>query len=326
MELGRLQNGCLGSRHANLGLHLKREKSGVAVVLIVEEQLRSLGASLGLDVEVIEKISTCRQFAMYPLLPASPVATLSFVTSQEIANALPTGGSNLWVLAPSHVDVPYPINKIVVADPSVVFWSLVHAYNSVSAKVSPSVIDSTARIHPTAQVAELGVEIAENVSIGPGAVIRPGVQIENNCIIGGYCQIGNDGFMVKDTFSARVRISHDAGVKIASGVILGAGVVVDAGLFGMDTEIARNTAVDSGVHIAHAVSLGARNIVAAGAKFGGWVATGDDVFVGLGAVVLPRVTIGDGAYVGAGAVVAKSVKKHSRQAARPSVEVPQNFS
>lgn len=290
--------------------------------MFIEEQLRSLGASLGLDADIIEQISMCRQFAMYPILPASDVATLSFVTSQEIASTLPTGLSNLWVLAPSHVDVPFPINKVEVADPSKVFWSLVHSNNSVSVQVSPSVIDSTARIHPTAQVAEQGVEIAENVSIGPGTVVRPGVHIKKNCTVGGYCQLGNDGFMVKDTFSARVRISHDAGVKIASGVILGAGVVVDAGLFGMDTEIAQNTAIDSGVHIAHAVSLGARNIVAAGAKFGGWVETGDDVFVGLGAVVLPRVTIGDGAYVGAGAVVAKSAEKNSRQAARPSVEVP----
>lgn len=58
----------------------------------------------------------------------------------------------------------------------------------------------------------------------------------------------------------------------------------------------------------------------------GDILIGNDVWIGLGAVILSGVTIGDGAVIGAGAVVSKDVYPYSIAAGNPAAEVGKRFS
>lgn len=48
---------------------------------------------------------------------------------------------------------------------------------------------------------------------------------------------------------------------------------------------------------------------------------GDDVFIGLNAIIMPGVTVGDGAIIGAGAVVTRDVLPHTVVAGNPARQI-----
>ena len=58
----------------------------------------------------------------------------------------------------------------------------------------------------------------------------------------------------------------------------------------------------------------------------GDIIIGNDVWIGLGAVILSGVTIGDGAVIGAGAVVSKDVSPYAIAVGNPASEVGKRFS
>ena len=87
-------------------------------------------------------------------------------------------------------------------------------------------------------------------------------------------------------------------VSIGRGSMLCAGTVVNTG-----TIIGENTIINTGATVDHHSRIGSHVHIAPGVHMGGEVRVEDGAFIGIGAVVLPRVTIGAGSVVGAGAVV-----------------------
>ena len=91
-------------------------------------------------------------------------------------------------------------------------------------------------------------------------------------------------------------------VVIGRGSMLCAGTVVNTG-----TVIGENTIINTGATVDHHSCIGDHVHIAPGVHMGGEVRVQDGAFIGIGAVVLPRVTIGAGSVVGAGAVVIRDV-------------------
>lgn len=175
-----------------------------------------------------------------------------------------------------------------------------------------SEVSSDAIIHPTAYVA------SKSVRIGHGTVIEPGVKILERSIIGSDVTlragtvVGSQGFGFVASKDGVLPIAHGGGVRLHDRVEIQANCVISRAQFGGFTEIGEDTKLDNLVHVAHAVSLGRRCLVAAGTTIAGTVEVGDDVWIGPGACISDHVTIGSGAKISLGAVVVENVNPGQR--------------
>ncbi len=95
---------------------------------------------------------------------------------------------------------------------------------------------------------------------------------------------------------------------IASDVTLGDGAMVCAGaIVNTGARIGRGVILNTGCTVDHHCTIGDFAHLAPGVHLGGEVEVAGLAFIGIGAVVLPRIRIGAGSTVGAGAVVTRDV-------------------
>ena len=112
----------------------------------------------------------------------------------------------------------------------------------------------------------------------------------------------------------RVKLHRARGVRIGDGTFISTGAIIE-------------TAFPELVWIGANVLIGIRTVIIAHFRDGEPVANippvriEDDVFVGPGSIVLPRVTIGQGAVVAAGSVVTQSVAPMTLVQGNPAVAV-----
>lgn len=151
-----------------------------------------------------------------------------------------------------------------------------------------------------------------NVSIGNNTIIKSGVRISGpvdigcNCIIRENSMIGSEGFgFVKDKQKDNVRFPFMGSVEIKDNVEIGV-------LCNIAKAVADKTIVEEGVKldaftfIAHDAFIG-RNSLLVGAKIGGHVTIGQNVWVGFNATIKQRIIVGDSALIGSGASVVKNI-------------------
>jgi acyl-[acyl carrier protein]--UDP-N-acetylglucosamine O-acyltransferase len=159
------------------------------------------------------------------------------------------------------------------------------------------------RIHPTAWIAEHDVKIGARAVVGPKAVVEARSVIGEDCRIGAGAVIGAEGMEIRVIGGRPINVPHAGGVRLGSRVTIHANSVVDRALFGDDTEIGDDTAIDNLVHVSHGVRVGKRCHLVAGAFVGGATLVGDDVWIGPNATVSSALKIGDRARISIGAVV-----------------------
>ena len=95
---------------------------------------------------------------------------------------------------------------------------------------------------------------------------------------------------------------------IARSAVLGEGVVVcPQAVVSADAHVGDFVAINVLSSVGHDVKLGAFSTLSSHVDLTGFVQTGEGVFFGSGAKVLPKLTIGAGAKIGAGATVMRSV-------------------
>ncbi|MBI1867924.1 MAG: acetyltransferase [Methylocystis sp.] len=132
----------------------------------------------------------------------------------------------------------------------------------------------------------------------------------------GFCvAIGNPHGRVRLRLHDRLRDAGFTSVSLAHStawidkrVQIGEGAQIMAGAIILtDVCIGRQCIVNTKASVDHEDILGDGTEVAPGATLCGAVETGVNVWIGAGAIVLPRRRIGDDAIVGAGAVVVKDV-------------------
>jgi sugar O-acyltransferase (sialic acid O-acetyltransferase NeuD family) len=113
-------------------------------------------------------------------------------------------------------------------------------------------------------------------------------------------------------------IAHPAATISASAAI-GAGTIISAGVVvQQDTRIGRFCTLYTSCSIDHDSVVGDFVSISPGVHTAGRVAIEDDVFIGLGALIIGGVVIGSGATVGAGAVVLRSVAARDTVVGNPA--------
>ena len=179
--------------------------------------------------------------------------------------------------------------------------------------------DNATVIDPTAQVDPRAIIDSKNVSIGPNTIIEPGVTIYGKTIIGANCVIrsgtvlGGSGLeFMRMGKEGMLGVEHRGKLIIGNRVEIQYNCNVSRSLFPWhETNIQKDTKIESLVHIAHGVHIGERVLIAASACICGSAAIGDDVWVGPNATISSEVSIGNGARVTLGSVVAANVPDNS---------------
>lgn len=199
------------------------------------------------------------------------------------------------------------VQRIICDDPRYYFYSLYNFMGRTNYVKKDNLIDSSAKIHPRACIADYNVEIGRNVIIEPSATILPDVTIRDHCYIMAGAVLGSMGFEYKRTSRGNLPVFHDGKVILHEYVEIGANTCIDKGFSYRDTVIGTHTKIDNLVHIAHAVHIGKNCLVVAGAMLAGTVTLKDNVWIGPHANVAPQVTIENGGFVTLGSIVTKNV-------------------
>lgn len=194
-------------------------------------------------------------------------------------------------------------------DPKSTFFSF-HNYKNqeIKQQYSPTVIAESARIHPTAIIAEKGVHIAENVEIFPYAVVKEGTYIGSDSIVREYTVVGTPGFYYFGSGKKRTLVQSSGGVVIGENVEIHTNCVVEKGVMGGTTLIGDNTKIDHSTIIGHDTKIGGECTIAANALFAGGVKVGANTFAGVSSTAVPNVKIGANVKISAGSVITKNVE------------------
>jgi UDP-3-O-[3-hydroxymyristoyl] glucosamine N-acyltransferase len=152
-----------------------------------------------------------------------------------------------------------------------------------------------------------GAVIGKGSQVGNHVVIHGRVVIGERCIIKDHAVIGASGFsFAHDENGVPIQIYHNGGVVIGNDVLVGSFNTVISGTV-EPTVLCDFVKLDDFVHFGHNCKIGARSCVAARVAFGGSAVIGEDVWVGLGAIVNKKVVLGNGCLVGSGANVLENV-------------------
>jgi UDP-3-O-[3-hydroxymyristoyl] glucosamine N-acyltransferase len=246
--------------------------------------------------------------------------------------------------------VPESAVAIVAADP-LVAWArvatLFHPLPPVSPGIHPSsVIASSARIDPTAEIGPLAV-IGENVTIGARgrvgalAVIGNGVEIGRDVRIGPHAslshaligdrvylypgvRIGQEGFGFAITPDGFHSVPQLGRVVIEDDVEIGANSTVDRGAID-DTVIGAGTRIDNLVQIGHNVRIGRACVIVAQAGISGSSILEDHVVLAGQAGIADHLRIGTQSRIGAQAGVMADVPPRSEMVGSPAQPVKTFF-
>lgn len=148
--------------------------------------------------------------------------------------------------------------------------------------------------------------IGENCIVYPRVVIRERCAIGNRVIIQPGAVIGSCGFGYTETKEGRhLKLTQMGSVIIEDDVEVGANTTIDRARFGA-TRIGMGSKLDNLVQIAHGVTIGPHNIIAAQSAIAGSSTTGKYVLIGGQVGIDGHLELGDYTMVGAKAGVSKS--------------------
>ncbi len=175
-----------------------------------------------------------------------------------------------------------------------------------------AIINSDKEIHENVRIGEYTI-ISGSVQIGEGTEIRDHVVITGSVTIGKNVRIksgtviGQKGFnFVYDENNIPLEFRHFGRVIIGDNVEIGALNTIAQGTLN-DTVISDFVKTDDQVHIAHNVKIGYGTLITACSEISGSVTIGSNTWLGPNCSIIDRIAIGDNVLVGLGAVVRKSL-------------------
>jgi UDP-3-O-[3-hydroxymyristoyl] glucosamine N-acyltransferase len=205
---------------------------------------------------------------------------------------------------------------ILIKNPRLAFAKVVQTFFE---KKFSQYTDKTAQISSTAKIGKnvyIGkyVVIGDNVIIGDGTIIRDNVIIHHDIQIGKKCYIksgvviGEDGFGFDfDEDSTPIKLPHLGSVKVGNFVEIGANTVIARGTLD-DTIIEDHVKIDALVHIAHNCIIGEKSSLIAGTTLSGSVRIGKRCWIAPNSTIYQKKVIGDDVQVGLGAIVINNIK------------------
>jgi len=234
-----------------------------------------------------------------------------------IKGPLPEQIDNLILLTKDNID---GYTCILVDNPQ---ESIVKVINHIEStigfhqKYANSQIPASVKIGKNV-VIEDNVEIGENTIIEHNVVIHSGTKIGQNCFIRTHSSIGGDGFgFFRDGQNKLVKQPHLGGVTIGDNVEIGSNTCVVRGIVN-DTTIGNHTKVDNLVHIAHDCQIGEENFITACAELSGYVTIGNKTSIAPNTCIKQRTNLGDNIIVGMGAVILKDVEDKAVMIGNPA--------
>lgn len=195
--------------------------------------------------------------------------------------------------------------------------------NSLVGIHSSAIIEEGATIGRNVAIGA-GCYIGENVTIGDNTKILPNVVIMGEVTIGKECYvksgvvIGQSGFgFEKDENGIPMHFPHLGKVVIGDYVYIGANTAIDRGTL-ESTIIGNHVKIDNLVHIAHNVVIGDYSYIIACTILGGGVRIGKNCWIAPNVSIKQQLCIGDNVLVGLGAVVLKDVDENTVVVGNPA--------
>lgn len=270
------------------------EKMGIPFEVIDEKPVKSLGL-----VNYNNGDAVCTFAENISFLESVPKDVSMLITKVEVAEVLKKETRNYGIIITEH--------------PRVAFF-LLHNFLTRTEEyrrgLSPTVIGENCNISKMSCVAENNVVIGNNVTIEEFVSIKENTVIGDNSVIRAGTIIGGTGFEFKKNGSGdeSFLVEHIGGVRIGKNVEIQHNVCLDRAIYPWDdTVVDDHSNIDNLVYIAHGVKIGKLSLVASGATIGGRCNIGDNVWIGLGAIIRNGIDLGAGSRANMGAVVTKSV-------------------
>jgi UDP-3-O-[3-hydroxymyristoyl] glucosamine N-acyltransferase len=176
----------------------------------------------------------------------------------------------------------------------------------------PTVVDPSAKVHPTAWIAERNVRVGAASEIGPNATVLERCVIGENVVVGAGAVLGGVGFQTVRSTEPMIEMNHAGGLRVESRTRILPGAVIATGLFRQNTLISEEARVGSNAFVSHGVQLGRRVFVGHGSVINGHVSVGAESWIGPGAIVSQNLRIGEKAFVSLGAVVIRNLAAGAR--------------
>jgi len=220
---------------------------------------------------------------------------------------------------------------LIVDDPRLNFLRILNSF--FVKKLIPN-------IHPTAIIAN-NIDIPDNCYIGPYVAISEDCTIGNNTIIHSHAKLYSQTHLGKNTIvHSGVVIGADGlgfqkneagiyekfpqlgGVIISDDVEIGANSCIDCGALG-NTIIHSGVKIDNHVHIAHNVEIGKDTMITAKSMVAGGTKVGKNCWLAPSCSLMNGLTIGDNVFVGMGAIVTKNVSNNLTVIGNPAQPISQ---
>jgi UDP-3-O-[3-hydroxymyristoyl] glucosamine N-acyltransferase len=169
--------------------------------------------------------------------------------------------------------------------------------------------------------------IGNNVKIGKNTIINHHVVIDDNTIIGDNCIIKSGAIIGEEGFGfdfeedgTPVRIPHLGNVEIGKNVEIGANTVIARGTLG-STIIKDDVKIDDQVFIAHNCFISEKTMIIAFAQISGSVHIGKRCWIAPNVSIMQKLHIGDNVTIGLGAVVTKDIADNKKIMGLESLEL-----
>jgi UDP-3-O-[3-hydroxymyristoyl] glucosamine N-acyltransferase len=263
-----------------------------------------------------------------PLDAASPDA-VTFLENSRYAASLAGSRAGACLMREAEAAKAPPGMLVLACPQPYLAWARVLALFHPD-EPDAALIDASARIHPTALLAEgvtirPGAVIGARSAIGAGAVIGEnavigaGVVLGAGCVIGALAsvshailgervaigpgaRIGHAGFGFAPGPGGFVSVPQLGRVLIGDDADIGANTTIDRGS-GQDTVIGAGCRIDNLVQIGHNVRLGRHCVIVSQAGISGSTIVGDRAMLGGQAGLTGHLKVGTGARIGAQAGV-----------------------
>lgn len=173
----------------------------------------------------------------------------------------------------------------------------------------PTRIDSRARVHPRAVIAEENVWIGPETIVEANAIISPGCTLERAVVVRPGAVLGAAGFQTCRDEEGYLEMVHAGALIVEEGAQIFSNATIARGLTRQTTRIGAETRIGNNTFISHNVNIGPKCFIGHGAVVNGNTKIGSHVWVGPGAVLANGLHIGDAAQISLGAVVIRDVEK-----------------
>ena len=173
------------------------------------------------------------------------------------------------------------------------------------------------------------ITVGENVKIGKNVVIKDGVKIgnnvviednsyiEENVIIDDFVKVGGFGFAIANSETLKYSGIH-GGVIIGKNSLIKSFTNIDRSVWGLNTIIGSNVAIDSQVLVGHDVIIADNVQIRGGSIIGGFSKIGQNTIVGIGSKFLQRSVLGKNSLSSVNSIVSKNYEDNTKVVSQPS--------